>query len=204
MIKFTEFNVCAVISTAAELKKSKDGNSTFLSFGVKVTVKGRDGAEKELPISVSVDGDKGDLGVYTVGKRVDITGVVNVRRRDGISYYNLRADKVDFVSTSDPDKIEGKVEFQGKISRNGIDEKNDRNGNPFKAFSAFSSEKVGDKFESVWIRFLYFKPKDGEDFLKADAWVKCSGDLRLSVFREAVTIECLLTAVEPWILDKKK
>lgn len=202
MIKFN-VEVCAVISSTAELKKAKDGNE-FLSFGIMLTVRGRDGAQKDLPISVSVDGGKGDLGVYSKDKRVNITGTINVRKRDGVCYYNLRADKVDVAPSTEPDKIEGTMEFQGKIGRKGIDCHTDKKGNAYKAFSAFSSEKVGDNYESTWVRFLYFNPKEGEDFLKTDAYVKCSGDLRLSVFRDAVTLECLLKDVEPWVLDNGK
>lgn len=203
MIKFIVSEVCGVINSAAEVKKAKD-EKEFLSFGVKLTVQDRNGSTAEINISVSVDGGKGDKSAYTTRKRVRATGVINVRKRDGIQYYNLRADKVDFVSTSEPDKIEGTMEFQGKVDRRGIDKHNDKKGNPYKAFSAFSSEKVAeDKYESVWVRFLYFNPKDGEDFLQANAYVKCSGDLRMGVYRDAISLECLLKEVSPWVLDKK-
>lgn len=204
MIKFLVENVCAVISTAAELKKSKDDNE-FISFGIKLTVSGKDGSRKELSMSVSMDGSKGDLSVYTAGLRVEISGTVNVRRRDGVQYYNLRADQVRIVPSTEPDKIEGELEFMGKISRNGIDERTDRKGHPYKGFSAFSNEKIEEgKYESVWVRFLYFDPKEGEDFLKADSYVKCRGKLRLNVYRDNITIECLLKEVERWVLDHKK
>lgn len=205
MIKFNVNDVCAVISQAAELRKTKDGNGEFLSFKVKLNIEGRDGGRKEMELSVSVDGGKGDMRAYTTGKRVSISGVVSLRKKEGVVYYNLRADKVDFVSTSEPDKFEGTMEFQGKVGRKGIDNHNDKKGNPYKAFSAFSTEKVGDnQYESIWVRFLYFNPKEGEDFLKTDAYVKCSGDLRLNIFREAITLECLLKDVEPWVLENKK
>lgn len=203
MIKFIVSELCGVINSAAEVKKAKD-DKEFLSFDVKLTVQDRNGATAEMTLSVSADGGKGESLAYTKGKRVRIIGVIYVKKREGVQYYNLRAEKVDFVSTSEPDKIEGTMEFMGKIDRRGIDKHNDKKGNPYKAFSAFSSEKVADnRFESVWVRFLYFSPKEGEDFLQANAYVKCSGDLRMGVYRDAISLECLLKDVSPWVLDKK-
>lgn len=50
-------NVCALISKSAVMKESK--GQQFFTFNIKIPVKGRDGAIKELEISVSHDGGKG-------------------------------------------------------------------------------------------------------------------------------------------------
>lgn len=202
MIKCDLKNVCAVISRAASVKSGKDGNS-FLSFSVKLPVEGRDGSKKDLELSVSVDGDKSNTSVYSAGRRVSLTGVMTVRKKDGKVYYNFRADRASIVNSKDSDIIEGMMEFRGKIGKKGVDVKTDKKGDVYKAFSAFSTDKDGDKAEFTWVRFLYFSPKDGEDFLQADSYVEVKGDLQLGVFKDEISLDCRVSEVAPWVLDKK-
>ena len=78
-----------------------------------------------------------------------------------------------------------------------------KNNDTYKAFSAFSTDKDGDKAEFTWIRFLYFNPKDDEDFLKADAYIEAKGDLQLGVFKDEISMDCRISEVKPWVLEKK-
>lgn len=201
MIK-CDLNVCAVISRAASVKNGKEGNS-FLAFSVKLPVEGRDGSKKDLELSVSLDGDKSKAAVFTSGRRVTLSGVLTVRKKGGKVYFNFRADSAELANSKESDRIEGTMEFRGKIGKKGVDVKNDKNGDTYKAFSAFSTDKDGDKAEFTWIRFLYFNPKDGEDFLAANSYIEVKGDLQVGVFKDEVTLDCRVTDVQPWVLEKK-
>lgn len=201
MIK-CNLNVCAVISRAASVKEGKDGN-TFLSFGVKIPVEGRDGSKKDLELSVSLDGDKSKSLSFPANRRVNMSGVLTVRKKDGKLYFNFRADSAVPANSKDGDRIEGTMEFRGKIGKKGVDVKTDKNNATYKAFSAFSTDKNGDKAEFTWIRFLYFNPKDGEDFLAANSYIEAKGDLQVGVFKDEVTLDCRVSEVQPWVLNKQ-
>lgn len=196
--------VCGAISRGASVKKDKEDNP-FVSFGVKYPVIGRDKEVLDLDISVTTDGGKDLVSVYTTGRRVEINGVLIIRKKDGRIYLNLRADEggIKLAKTTAGDKFEGTIEFKGKIGKNGVDEKPDKRGNTFKSFSAFSSDRNGDKTDFTWVRFLYFNPKDGENFLQANAYVECHGDLRLGVYKGALSLDCLLKDVAVWELNKQ-
>lgn len=201
MIK-CDLNVCAVICRAASVKEDKEGNN-FLSFNVKLPIEGRDGSSKELEMSVSVDGDKSKASVYAAGRRVNLVGTLTVRKKGGKIYYNFRAESASIANSKDADRIEGTMEFKGKVGKKGVDVKTDKNNDTYKAFSAFSTDKDGDKAEFTWIRFLYFNPKDDEDFLKADAYIEAKGDLQLGVFKDEISMDCRISEVKPWVLEKK-
>lgn len=201
MIK-CEVSVCAVITRNASMKTGKD-NQQFVTFGITIPVKGRNGEQKDLEISVSSDGSKGDCAGLTTGRRYDILGILTVRKKAGKMYFNLRTEGCyEIAKTTAEDKIEGKMEFKGKIGKKGIDCKTDRKGNPYKAFSAFSIDKDGDNAEFTWVRFLYFHPKDGEDFLQPDTYIAAKGDLQLGVFKDDISLDCRVSEVSKWEFGK--
>jgi hypothetical protein len=142
------------------------------------------------------------MSKLTVGKRVQVTGTLSVNKRNGEVKFYLRAESVEVVSAEDTDSIEGEMTFTGKIGKKGIEEKTDKNGNLYKTFSGFSSDKSGDQMEFTWVRFLYFRPKEGEDFLQASATIEVKGDLKLSVYNGAVAFECMVTETKPWSSKK--
>ncbi len=199
MIK-CNLNVCAVISRPASVKQSNDG-VTFLSFNVKLPIVGRDGTSKDLEMSVTVDGGKGDASVYAAGRRVNLTGVLTLRKRAGIVYYNFRASEASIANSKEADRIEGTMEFKGKIGKKGVDVKTDQKGKTYKAFSAFSTDKDGDKAEFTWIRFLYFNPKADEEFLAANTYVAVKGTLQPGVYKDEISLDCRVSEVSPWILQ---
>ena len=201
MIKCNDVKVCAVISRAASEKTGKDGTK-FLSFSVKPTITAYNGESKELDINVTFNGDRGRMAELTVGKRVQVAGTLSVNKRNGEVKFYLRAESVEVVSAEDADSIEGEMTFTGKIGKKGIEEKTDKNGNIYKTFSGFSSDKSGDQMEFTWVRFLYFRPKEGEDFLLASSTIEVKGDLKLSVYNGAVTFECMVTETKPWSSKK--
>ena len=203
MIK-CDVTLCALIDRQAQVKQGKDGQS-FVSFGVKVPVGGRDGAHSDMSVSVSVDGDKGKASVYTTGRRVQVKGTLTPRKKGDNIYFNLRADSVELVKSTEADAIEGDMHFQGKIGkdRNGkpaVDNRTDKKGNPFQTFSAYSSEKEGDNREYLWVRFLNFAPNN-EDFVKAEAFVEVNGQLQLGVYNNKLDIGCRVKDIRPWIIN---
>lgn len=197
-----ELTACAVITRSASVKAGKD-DTQFVSFGITYPVVGRNGEKKNLEVSVTVDGGKDVAAIYTNGRRVNILGILNIVKRNGKVFFNLRADGgVELTKSTDPDKFEGKMEFKGKIGKKGIDEKKDKKDNVFKSFSAFSSDRDGDKTEFTWVRFLYFNPKEGEDFLQPNAYIQAKGELQLGVFKDEISLDCRLEEVSPWELKK--
>lgn len=211
MIK-CDVTLCAVISKAAMVKNGKDGSS-FLSFLVKMMVNGRDGFQKELELSVTTDGDKNMASIFALGRRVKVKGVLSVVKRGGVTYYNVRAtDPVEMVNSYDSDLLDGTMTFLGKLDpKKDIEVRTDKNGKTFKAFSAFSTDKNGDKAEFSWVRFLYFDPKDGEEFLQKGAHIEVKGDLQISAYqktveggvRSGISLECRAKEVSRWVLTPR-
>ena len=201
MIK-CDLNVCAVISHAASVKEGKEGK-TFLSFSVKLPLEGRDGSKKDLEMSVSLDGDKSKAFSFSAGKRVSLVGTLFVRKKGGKTYFNYRADRAETVNSKEENRLEGTLTFRGKIGKNGVEVKKDKNDETYKVFSAFSTDKDGDKAEFTWVRFLYFNPKDGENFLQANAYVDVKGDFQVDVYKNEVSLQCRVSDVAPWVYEKK-
>lgn len=203
MIK-CEVEVCGKITRAASVSQTHEGQD-FLTFNMSVPIKGRDGSSMDLDIAVSCDGDKGSKGVYSVGRTVLVVGTMTIRKRGGKTYYNLRATAgAELCKSSSEKKINGTMEFLGKTGKKPVEEKQDKKGNLFKTFAAFSSDKDGDNSEFTWVHFLYFNPKDGEDFLRESTYIKVSGTLQLGVYKDNVSLDCLVDTVEPWVLPSKK
>lgn len=202
MIK-CNLNVCAVISHAASVKNDKEGKS-FLSFGVCLPVEGRDGSKKEMELSVSLDGDKSKAFSFSKDKCVSLVGTLFIRRKGDRVYFNFRADRAEIVNSKEENRLEGTMEFRGKVGKKGIEERKDKNGDIYKVFSAFSTDKEGDKAEFTWVRFLYFNPKDGEDFLQANAYVDVKGDFQVDVYKDEISLQCRVSEAAPWVYEKKQ
>lgn len=204
MIK-CDVNVCGVVSRNAAVKKDNDGKEFFV-FGLQIPVKNRQGDEAKLEISVSNDGGKAKAAIFTTGKRVAVSGTMTVLKRKGKIYYNLRSEgDAELTSSKAEDNIDGTMTFRGKIGgKKGVEIRTDKNDKEYKVFAAFSSDKQQDGDpEFTWVNFLYFNPKDGEDFLQANAYIEAKGRLELSVFKGDVTMECHVQEVKRWELEKK-
>ena len=211
MIK-CEVCVNAVISRAAQVKKDKEEND-FVTFGIKVPLTGRNGEKMDMEVSVSVDGGKDVAAIYSQGRRVKVDGVMSVRKREGKVFFNLRSTNIELVTTVSDEAITGTMEFRGKISKKGVAERKDKKEKSYKSFQGFSSEKQeeGKDPEFIWVRFLYFNPAEGEDFLKADSYIEVKGDLQLGVFnrqdqqgnlKPEITYDCLVREAKPWELQR--
>ena len=91
-----------------------------------------------------------------------------------------------------------------------MEEKSDKNGNPYIVFSAFSSEKVGDKFVSIWVRFMRFPAKEaGVDTIKPDwmrpkAHLTVTGDLQVYVYNNVFRFTCIVKGMEEYVKENNK
>lgn len=200
MIK-SNLKVCAVINRAASVKKDKKGAS-YLSYGVQLPVSGKNGESQTLVINVMMAPSKGSVSDLTVGRRVALEGEMAIYKHGGKLSCYLRPERVELVENGS-DSIEGTLEFRGKLGKKDVELKEDKNGNIYMVFSAFSTDKTKDKPEFTWVSFLYFDPKDGEDFLKPGTYIDAKGTLQLGVYHDAVTLDCLVDEVKPWILNKQ-
>ena len=90
-------------------------------------------------------GEEYNRADYTVGKRVEISGVLTFKKRGDNLYFNMSASSVNLTVASNEDSIKGEMLFRGKTGKN-IEEKTDKKGKNFLQFSAFSAEKVNDGF----------------------------------------------------------
>ena len=200
MIK-SNLKVCATINRAASVKKDKKGAS-YLSYGVQLPVSGKNGESQPLVINVMMAPSKGSVSDLTVGRRVALEGEMAIHKHGGKLSCYLRPERVELVENGS-DSIEGTLEFRGKLGKKEVELKEDKNGNIYMVFSAFSIDKTKDKPEFIWVSFLYFDPKDGEDFLKPGTYIDAKGTLQLGVYHDAVTLDCLVDEVKPWILNKQ-
>lgn len=200
MIK-SEVTACGLITRAAELKKTEKGE-TFIMFSMKLDLKGRDGSTYPLYISVTADGGESDIIQYKQGKKVTVLGNLHFRKKGDKLYFNLRADGgVELSDSGKEEKIEGKMEFKGKIGSKGVGSHLDKKNRTYKTFSAFSQSKDGENSEFLWFRFMFFNPK-AEDvaILAAGKYVDIVGDLQLSSYNSKLSLDCRVSSVKEWVL----
>lgn len=179
--------VCGIVAQQATMRTSKEGKP-FLAVPVKVVVPARNGSDKTIEISVRKDGSEADIADYRVGERIEVTGTLTLKQRGDKLYFNLSADDVDFSPKTDEDAVTGEMEFRGKVGKR-IDERTDKKGNPYLQFSAHSTEKVGESFESIWVRFIRFDA-ERETWLQPGCRVQVKGELSLSAYNDSLNISC--------------
>lgn len=186
MIK-CNITVCGIVAQQAAMRTSKEGKP-FLAVPVKVVVPARNGSDKTIEISVRKDGSEADIADYRVGERIEVTGTLTLKQRGDKLYFNLSADDVDFSPKTDEDAVTGEMEFRGKVGKR-IDERTDKKGNPYLQFSAHSTEKVGESFESIWVRFIRFDA-EREAWLQPGCRVQVKGEVSLSAYNDSLNISC--------------
>lgn len=179
--------VCGIVAQQATMRTSKEGKP-FLAVPVKVVVPARNGSDKTIEISVRKDGSEADIADYRVGERIEVTGTLTLKQRGDKLYFNLSADDVDFSPNTDEDAVTGEMEFRGKVGKR-IDERTDKKGNPYLQFSAHSTEKVGESFESIWVRFIRFDA-EREAWLQPGCRVQVKGEVSLSAYNDSLNISC--------------
>lgn len=188
--------VCGTISKAAVVRTNNE-NKAFTAFAVNCVIPARNGIDKTVEISVAKDGEEYNRADYTVGKRVEISGVLTFKKRGDNLYFNMSASSVNLTVASNEDSIKGEMLFRGKTGKN-IEEKTDKKGKNFLQFSAFSAEKVNDGFEYLWVRFLGFD-REREEWLQLQTGIEAKGELELSVYNDKLNIACKVSEMSEYV-----
>ena len=157
MIK-SNLKVCATINRAASVKKDKKGTS-YLSYGVQLPVSGKNGETQNLVINVMMAPSKGNASDLTVGRRVKLEGEMTIHKYGGKLCCDLRPESVELADGAS-DSIEGILEFRGKLGKKDVELKEDKNGNIYMVFSAFSIDKTKDKPEFTFTAQFNFSVDD--------------------------------------------
>ena len=187
------------ISRAAQMRTDKDNNS-FVSFPVSVVLPAKSGINKTIEVSVSMNGTQADCTKYQANLRVAMQGALTLRKKGEALYFNFMAGSVNLQPTDTKDKIEGEMEFRGALGGKDLILKNDKKGNPFLLFSGFSTEKIGENFEFVWVRFVRFSAEK-EAFLQPKARVNVKGTAEFGVYNDKVDISCRVSEITEWVKE---
>lgn len=189
---------CGIIVSSAVEKQNKEGGK-FLAFTIIVPFEGKDKSVKELHIGVTAEGDQTTAANYQAGRRVTVHGNLFIKKVEENLYFNLRSEgAIEQNDSSLPDRLEGAMEFKGKIGNKGIETMTSKKGTSFKVFSAFSSDKDGENRAFTWVKFIVGKASDIN--VNAGEYVEVHGDMQLDVYKNKLQIGCRTTSVSHWDL----
>ena len=186
MIK-SNVTVCGIVARQAMMRTGKEG-TPFLSVPMNVVIPARSGSDKTIEISIRTDGSEADIANYRIGARIEATGTLTFKRRGDSLYLNLSASGVNVSPETDGDSVTGEMEFRGKVGKN-IEQRTDKKGNPYIQFSAHSTEKVDETFESIWVRFFRFDA-EREEWLQPGCRVQVKGELNISAYEGRLNFAC--------------
>lgn len=186
--------VCGIINRAASVKQTADGKS-FVAFGMSVDVPSTKG--DVVPVIISVAADNADVAVLTQGRRVSVDGVLKIKgATEKKTYFNLSAENI----TLDPVEeagISGEMEFRGVVCKD-IKTPADKKGNRYLRFSAYSTDKIGDEFFSVFVRFVSFNEAI-PSFIVPKAKIEAKGELRISTFNGNLDLNCKAVKLKEYV-----
>ena len=188
--------ICGVVSKAATCRNDKDGKP-FVVFAVNVVIPAKNGINKTIEVSVTKDGTLTDVPVIELGARIELAGMLTLKKRGDNLYFNLAATGINAATLANEDSITGQMEFRGKTGKQ-IEEKKDKKGRPFIAFNAFSAEKVQDGFEYTWVRFIRFD-HEREAWLQPSMKISAKGNLELSVYNDRLNITCRFEEISEYV-----
>lgn len=186
--------VCGIVNRAASVKQTSDGKS-FVAFGLSVGVPSTKGDPVTLNISVAAD--NADMASLTEGRRVTIDGVLKIKGApDRKQYFNLSAEKIELDPVSESG-ITGDMEFRGTLCKD-IVTPTDKKGNRFLRFSAYSTDKIGEEFHSVFVRFVRFSDAM-EAFLVPKGKIEAKGELRITSFNGNLDFTCKVSELAEYV-----
>ena len=188
--------ICGVVSKAATCRNDKDGKPV-VTFGVNVVIPAKNGINKTIEVGVTKDGTLTDVPVIELGARIELAGLLTLKKRGDNLYFNLAATGINAATLANEDSITGQMEFRGKTGKQ-IEEKKDKKGRPFIAFNAFSAEKVQDGFEYTWVRFIRFD-HEREAWLQPSMKISAKGNLELSVYNDRLNITCRFDEISEYV-----
>lgn len=210
MIK-ADVKAVGAIKRNATIKTDKKGQS-YLSFILSVNVTDQKEGEKEVEIVVSYPkGQKGDLKQYSKGKRVAVSGSLDIHKKGEDLALYLNANEIEVAGEDEADDISGTLHFRGHMKKENVyEEKEARNGNHFLTFSAYSAEKIGENFVSTWVNFIQF-PEIGAsidsiktDCLASKAHVSVEGDFKLEAYNKRLRIMSQVKEISLYTPDGQK
>lgn len=112
--------VCGTISKAAVVRTNNE-NKAFTAFAVNCVIPARNGIDKTVEISVAKDGEEYNRADYTVGKRVEISGVLTFKSVEtiSISICRLHRSTLPWLQTRIPSRakctsVENRQEHRGE------------------------------------------------------------------------------------------
>lgn len=133
-----------------------------------------------------------------------VSGEMDIHKKEDFSFY-LNAEKYEVQQLQSVDAISGSLIFRGRLKNDNIyEEKNDKNGNPYLIFSAYSSEKHGEEFFSTWVNFMRFPEKGASidtikpDFMKPKATLSIIGDLTISSYDGNIRISSIVKEISEY------
>lgn len=210
MIK-AEVNLVGTVKRGATMREDKNKKS-YLSFVMAVNVTDGNGNRKDMEIHVMYyNAKKSDLPLYVENRRIVAQGTLDIHKKGEDYNFYLSAKKLSVKDVSDEDAIVGELQFRGRLKNDDImEEKIDKNGNPYIVFSAFSAEKVGDKFVSTWVRFMRFHAKGAgvetikPDWMRPKAHLTVTGDLQVYVYNNVFRFTCIVKGMEEYVKENNK
>ncbi len=178
---------------APEIKNDREGNP-FVTFGVSTELKDN-GESRDIDISVACDGEDDVILGLSSGDRVKVKGVMTLRKREDIVFFNLSANEVK--KTNEKDKIEVTMNLSGTRGGKDIQEKQGKKG-AYRVFDAYSAEKIAeDKFSYIWVHFVDFS-EERPECLVPKAGINAEGALELNLFNDRLDIGCRVKSLSEW------
>ena len=196
MIK-AKATINGTVSKAVSLRQDKDGRQ-MAQLSIRLAVPGsrEDMSGKDVFVSVSYPADGFDANRVVTGTRIEASGTLTFKKSGDNLYLNFLADNIIFNPAGEQDNIEGTLEFKGTVGKN-VEVKTDRKDRPYVSFSAFSSEKVKDNFEFIWVRFIRFDYTK-ELFLQPKAKIQVTGKLSITAYQGRLTLDCQADSFKVW------
>ena len=196
MIK-CEVTLCGIVSRVATRRTTKDGKA-YTNFAVKVNIPERNGTGITAEVFINREGELSeDLSGMATGNRIQVQGELTFKKRGEMLYLNMDAKTIDMQPSMTNDEIVGEMTFRGKIGKE-VECKQDKKGNPYIVFSAFSTEKNGDSFNYTWVRFIRFSCEK-EEYLQPKRKINAKGILDLSAFNGRINISCRVSEMSEHI-----
>lgn len=186
--------VCGIINRAASVKQTADGKS-FVAFGMSVDVPSTKG--DAVSVNISVAADSADAAVLTQGRRVAVDGVLKIKgAAEKKTYFNLSAENIALDPVAESG-ISGEMEFRGVVCKD-IKTPTDKKGNRYLRFSAYSTDKIGEEFFSVFVRFVSFNEAI-PSFIVPKAKIEAKGELRISTFNGNLDLNCKTVELKEYV-----
>ena len=177
--------VCGIVNRAASVRQTAEGKP-FVAFGLSVAVPATKGDAVTLNISVAAD--NADVASLAEGRRVAVDGILKIKGApEKRQYFNLSAENIELDPVAESG-IGGDMEFRGTLCKD-IVTPTDKKGNRFLRFSAYSTDKVGEEFYSVFVRFVRFS-EAMEPFIVPRGKIEAKGELRITSFNGNLDFSC--------------